>query len=560
MQIDVLVGPEDWRCRVGEDYKEGAYRYLNNLKDAGVKRIYMRTHAGGQALYPSKVANPKPGHESWDVFPVALEVGHELGMEVHGWYTHFEESHGGSLSKDLRKALVSGFSEAHPEYTQMDRDGVRYHGTLDFFFDEVYQYKIKIAEELASFGLDGILLDYARHHAVPSGDAKTGIHRLGYNPEIVAAFKEKTGKDAFAIDPADEEWLKFKAEPHTRFVREFRKMLLAVNPDAKIGLMLWPEDYFTWAAIDVPAMTKEGLVDMLTAMSLKYTFHPREAKAQIECLKAQNKGENVRILPGVCGYNFIDPDAFEDYIEEIENNGVHEAMNYEDVAFHLHFTIGNIHRNVPNYKRKLKATKVSGDIDWNSVPVYDDFLALRKDDDLHNPRNKTTMQIAYDADNLYVKFFCYDQDAENIFPVQRNKDNYYMQKLGPRHYWGDWDSFNVILDAHLSHTDFYHFKVEPDGFMIQQTRTDDEWQGKWDADVEVTKEGWGGLITIPFATLDVKDPMKMGANMIRTERTFQETDVTHGKIDATYSQEVSSWFRVWLYTVLPIHLGHMIFE
>jgi len=41
--------------------------------------------------------------------------------------------------------------------------------------------------------------------------------------------------------------------------------------------MLWPENYFTWAAIDVPTITEEGFVDMLTAMSIKYTYHPREA-------------------------------------------------------------------------------------------------------------------------------------------------------------------------------------------------------------------------------------------------------------------------------------------
>jgi len=325
LQIDMLTSVEGWTAPAGAGRRDAVLQTMQRAKEAGVKRIYLRLFSGGQAMYPSKVATVQSGSwgfDTWNAPADAVEIAHQLGMEIHAWYTLFEEHHGHSSAEDIRNVNLSSFFGDHPEYMQMDRDGIRYFGTVDFFYDEVCQYKLKIIDEIIPFRFDGILLDYVRHNGVPSGDYTTGIHRLGYNPEIVAAFKERTGKDAFAIDPADDEWICFKAEPHIKIIREIRKRFKKANPDVELSLMLWPLDNLRWNALDVATLTRENLVDMMTAMSIAYTFHPREAKNQVECLRSQCQSDKVRIVPGVCGYNKIYPSEFEEYIEAVEQLGL----------------------------------------------------------------------------------------------------------------------------------------------------------------------------------------------------------------------------------------------
>ena len=573
MQINAITTLTDWTSLGGAWSEQGVARILSYCKSAGMKKVYWRIFNGGSAKYPSNVASrwkgagpsidklkslgtegtyawrPYVNFETWNCVTDAVRIGHDLGLEVHGWYSVFEDDHGGGSG--------SSFVAEHPEYIQMDINGNKMQKVVDFFFDGVREYKQQIIDEIAEFGLDGMLLDYARHNAVPSGDTKTGIHRLGYNPEIVAAFKEKTGRDAFTIDPADAEWLAFKAEPHTQFITETREKMIAKNPNFKMSMMLWPVDYLTWAAIDVPTLTERGVIDLLTAMSVKYTFHPREAKAQYDILKQQCKSDKVQIAPGICAYNGIFTRAFENYVEAAEQAGAKELILYEGdhiVDDDILFPLGNVNFGIPNYKRTLEATKITGEPDWDSIPEYSGFILMRGKENTFTPTNDTRFKIAYNDENLYVKFFCADQNPEHLLPVPRDENHYYLKELNARNYWDGWDSFNLLLDVHNSNADFCHFKVEPDGLLKQQTRVDGEWQGQWDAAVEVTEGGWGGVMTIPLATLDVENPKEMGINLVRAEQPPVK------EANWMYGNEVSGWFRTWYHTMLPQEFGKIEFK
>ena len=571
MQINMINTFTDWTALGGAWSEQGVARILSCAKFAGVKKVYWRIFNGGSALYPSKVASvwsgsggyqklqhmsppgmfdyyPMLNFNDWNCVTSAVKIGHDMGLKICGWYSVFEDDHGGGSG--------SSFVAEHPEFIQMDRNGEKMANVVDFFYDKVIEYKQKIIDEIAEFGLDGLLLDYARHNAVPSGDANTGIHRLGYNPEIVAAFKEKSGKDAFEIDPADEEWLSFKAEPHTRFITEVRRKMKAANPDSELALMLWPVDYFTWAAIDVPTLTERNVVDMLTGMSVKYSYHPREVKSQFDILKAQCKSDKVKIAPGICTYNDLPIESFDDYVEAAEACDVDELVLYEGnalVSDKLACPVGNVNYGFANHTRKIKATKVSGEIDWENIPKYDRFITMRGIPQF-TPTNNTSFKAAYDDENLYIKFFCEDPNAENILPVARIEDHYYYKALNARVYWEGWDSLNLFLDPHNSHTDFHHLRVEPDGVMKQQTRVDGEWTGPWSAQVKVDDNGWGGLITVPFATIGVTGPQQMGINLVRVEKPAVKEK------NWMYGNEVSGWFRTWYHTVRPEEFGKIEFE
>ena len=191
MQVNTITTLTDWTRLGGAWGEQGVARILSYCKSAGMKKVYYRIYNGGSALYPSNVASrwkgagpsidklqylgtegtyawrPYVNFENWNCVADAVRIGHDLGLEIHGWYSVFEDDHGGGSG--------SSFVAEHPEYIQMDINGKKMPKVVDFFFDGVREYKLKIIDEIAEFGLDGLLLDYARHNAVPSGDVNTGI-------------------------------------------------------------------------------------------------------------------------------------------------------------------------------------------------------------------------------------------------------------------------------------------------------------------------------------------------------------------------------------------------
>ena len=85
----------------------------------------------------------------YNPIPDVIQASKETGINVHFWYSIFEDDHGG--------AYLCNFASDHPEYWQMDRDGRTYRGTLDFFFEEVRSYKLAVIDELlAHTGVEGI--------------------------------------------------------------------------------------------------------------------------------------------------------------------------------------------------------------------------------------------------------------------------------------------------------------------------------------------------------------------------------------------------------------------
>ena len=114
MQINAITTMGDWTHFSGAWSDEGVSRIISYLKFAGMKKVYWRAFAGGNAMYPSKVAsvyvgeaarplvekNP-PGYMNWitkidcgsfDSLQCAVDLAHELDMELHVWYTVFETS------------------------------------------------------------------------------------------------------------------------------------------------------------------------------------------------------------------------------------------------------------------------------------------------------------------------------------------------------------------------------------------------------------------------------------------------------------------------------------
>jgi hypothetical protein len=177
------------------------------------------------------------------------------------------------------------FAAAHPECWEQRKDGtVLDRGefvNLSWGYPEVRKYKVEtFTEFVRQTGVDGILLDYTRFFGNDSG----------YSPIIVEAFKKKYRKDPFKLANDDPEWVQFRANYVTEFVRELRaslgtlgrkvELIACVGPNPDETLQNNLQDWRGWV--------DEGLVDGVTVMI--YERDTNNTIAQLLVSKAAIKG------------------------------------------------------------------------------------------------------------------------------------------------------------------------------------------------------------------------------------------------------------------------------
>ncbi|MEY2428105.1 MAG: hypothetical protein QOJ40_990, partial [Verrucomicrobiota bacterium] len=288
---------------------EGVRHMLSVCKAAGISQVYWRVLDAGRAMYKSRLVLPAENYEfnqfynpvtpeekalldsfhmdyqrrgksnrsiseilsamdytDFDSFAAAIQVGHELGLEIHAWVTINEDDHGWGAS--------SAFSRLWPEYRWVRRDGRPYHSQLSFAFPKVMEYKLGIIKEVLAYDLDGLFIDWLRTGDVrdnPQTD-EHGVADYGYEKPTVERFKRKHRVDPHTIPNDDPRWVQFRAEPRTDFMRRVKKLarahkkrlpisVLVANPWCYRGLGDKIAGDLKGLLLDVPAWAREGLID-----------------------------------------------------------------------------------------------------------------------------------------------------------------------------------------------------------------------------------------------------------------------------------------------------------
>ncbi len=308
----------DWHIKEnGPDWgPEGVRHMLTRCKEFGFDKIFWRCYDAGRATYHSKLIEPErfseheefhhysPGYipppdperikkfeeidyYSFDTLKAAVEIGHELGLEIYGWMSLNEDDHG--------FGWPSKFTREHPEFRWVRRNGERYHSQLSFAFPEVREYKLGLVKEVLGYGVDGIFLDWIRTGDIrdnPQADEK-GNADFGYEQPNIDAFKSKYDLDPHDVSADDPRWVAVCAEPINEFMREFHKIIKNHNRQVGTTTMLqhpWAyrgflpehltEDTPQWVInmdgnryagalnglfCDIKTWAREGLVDTMLA-------------------------------------------------------------------------------------------------------------------------------------------------------------------------------------------------------------------------------------------------------------------------------------------------------
>ena len=299
----------DWMLKPGIAWgPEGVRHMLDQCRACGWSRVYWRVLDGGRALYRSKLLRPmgrwdadsfwSPQTEAdqalvrrynpaltdarreevlrkcagldyahFDPLGEAVRYGHSVGLQIHAWISINEDDHGWGLQSE--------FSKGHPEFRWRGRRGKTYHSQLSFAFPQVRRYKLAMLKELlAHYELDGVFLDWIRTGDVrdnPQNDA-TGVADYGYEKPLVEAFKKKFEKEPEHLPNGDADWVRFRAEPQSEFMRQARRLARRQrHPVAVAALVGHPWIYrgefdkidgnLRGLLLDVAAWAREGLVD-----------------------------------------------------------------------------------------------------------------------------------------------------------------------------------------------------------------------------------------------------------------------------------------------------------
>jgi hypothetical protein len=194
----------------------------------------------------------------YDTLRQAVDEAKKIGIEFYGWVriNNEQNEYKGSGGADGSGLFgpTTPFHLAHPEKRMIRKDGGMT-PRLSFAYPEVRRHKIDIICEVAAYGVDGICIDVLRQPPM-----------VEYDLPLVEEFKSRTGQDPREMPGhGTEEWLRFRCEAFTQFLRETRA---AIDKETgrRLPLMVRTFDQ-PWrnlqAGCDVEKWLDERIVDSI---------------------------------------------------------------------------------------------------------------------------------------------------------------------------------------------------------------------------------------------------------------------------------------------------------
>src|SRR2546425_8801593 len=148
--------------------------------------------------------------------------------------------------------------------------------------------------------------------------------------------------------------------------------------------------------------------------------------------------------------------------------------------------------------RAMQPPKIDGDL---SDDVWDDDPLVLGDWISYNPLygtampQRTQVRIAYDDQNLYFAFHCFDAEPDKIRTTISRRDNIFND---------DWVGFS--LDSNGTGQTSYHLIVNPSGIQMDALNTSssgERWEADlvWDSAGKLTDDGYVAEIRLPLQSI-----------------------------------------------------------
>ncbi len=203
---------------------------------------------------------------------------------------------------------------------------------------------------------------------------------------------------------------------------------------------------------------------------------------------------------------------------------------------------------------------------WKDLPVHNLQLPVGVSEPL---QSATTFQVAYDDQNLYVRFEAgLPAKLMDSFHSRGRDEELWLQ-----------ESMNLLLAPAGFRSQYYYLSYDPvedsfidanHGFITDPLHpafgwNDQSWDGKWSYvnDLQADRNRWVSLATIPFATLETPVPRSgtvWAANFGRVHYKDKLLDTSHSAM--VQNRELSVWTGILNASRNPgdASMGDLVFE
>lgn len=205
---------------------------------------------------------------TFDYLQAFVDAGHAAGLRVHAAINTFVGGYGGYYGLESEGPIFSGEIPADWATVFNGKEGLQsayYEGVQGTVFlnpanDEVQAYLLSLLKELASYEVDGIVLDRCRYsdYGIQSDFSEAShtkfVQYLGHESVKWPVFEagatdlpSPMGEDQYA-------WLAFRAKTIHDFVEKAADTVHGVNPDVRFGVYVgaWYSSYYpsgvNWAS------------------------------------------------------------------------------------------------------------------------------------------------------------------------------------------------------------------------------------------------------------------------------------------------------------------------
>jgi len=243
--------------------------------------------------YQGPMKTVKDFYSDWNPLKIMVGAAHQRGIEVHPYLALFANGGGGGIAwsmdfvkpgldspegqeilkhhKPIRAKLsntvnISKFANDHREYWKRNKEGKdTFQVTGGFFlspsFPEARNYEASVfIDALVESGADGVQLEFVLERM----DEK-GVIIYGYEEPAIKEFGQNHGKDPRELPNDDPDWMQFRADYTTTFIRELNAKLKENNPKAALTatIIAGEMDEYVKVFQDWPAWIEQGLIDEL---------------------------------------------------------------------------------------------------------------------------------------------------------------------------------------------------------------------------------------------------------------------------------------------------------
>ncbi|MDZ7962127.1 MAG: glycoside hydrolase family 10 protein [Aulosira sp. DedQUE10] len=315
---------------------------LQRLSELNFNTVYPTVWNWGYTLYPSKVAatafgrslDPTPGLQGRDMLKEVVEEGHKKNLTVIPWFEF-----------GFMAPADSQLAKLHPQWLTNRSNGTRIvkEGTHDRVWLSPFRPDVQkfiqdlIVEIVKNYNIDGIQFD--DHFGLPS--------ELGYDPYTVALYKKEHGGRAPSGNFKDPEWVAWRANKITDYMKRVFTAIKAVKKDCIVSVAPNPQRFsYDFFLADWQKWERLGLVEDLVLQIYRDDLNVFVSELEYPEVKAARSHipVSIGILSGLKGRS-IPMQQIQTQVQKVRDR------KFAGVAFFFYESLWNMSKEKPQERQ-----------------------------------------------------------------------------------------------------------------------------------------------------------------------------------------------------------------